>query len=171
MRRAYERGRLRHAAVRALLLVPVGALAAAGGRANASTAGALAVLTLVMVALWWRGLDWGRGAEVGLAAGSIAFAAPFFLAAVGLGCSGDACSASCRLMCSGGGVVSGVMAGVALSRHPSATFAVAVTLVSVAFASVGCIDMGLVTAGTVVATLVVTELLVASTLGLAHLRR
>jgi len=144
LRGAYERGRLRDAAVSALpvLLLPALGIGLARGAIGAVVASA--VLVVGFAILRWRGRSWSQGAIVGVVAGSVAAAAPFCIALDGSGCVGTACATWCLPVCGAAGVVAGVIVG-ARSRDLRALMSGAV--IAAAAAALGCWPMGVAMVG------------------------
>jgi hypothetical protein len=145
VRRAYERGRLRSAALRALPIVPLVALATVGCAAPREVAMCGAALLAAVIGLLWRGQEFGAGVGPGLAAGLLPLLLPVASRLAGHPCT----AASCYVMpvvCALGGLAGGVLLGV-LAPAPRAgrrvTFVVACAVAALTGA-VGCLLYGLV---------------------------
>ena len=150
VRGAYERGRIRDAAVSALpvLLLPALGIGLARGALGAVVASG--VLVVGFAILRWRGQSWSQGAVVGVVAGAVAAAAPFCIALDGSGCVGAACAAWCLPVCGGAGVVAGLIVG-ARSRDLRALVGGAV--IAAAAAVLGCWPMGMAMAASAAAAI------------------
>ena len=94
IRAAYERGRLRSAAVAAL--APALLVAALGGIGHLCLASAAVGTALTACFFWaqWRGMSVGSGARLGFAAGAVPLA--LAVAIVGFGCVDRSSTASRR---------------------------------------------------------------------------
>lgn len=140
LRGAYERGRLRDAALSALpvLLLPIGGILLAGGELGAVALG-LGLVAAFVVARW-RGQSWSQGAVVGVLAGGVAAAAPICLALGGAGCLGSGCGAWCAQICSAAGVLAGIIVGRRTRDWRALGTAAAV---AVAAGALGCWPMGI----------------------------
>lgn len=151
VRGAYERGRLRDAALSALpvLLLPALGIGLARGAIGAVVASV--VLVVGFAILRWRGRSWSQGAVVGVIAGAVAAAAPFCIALDGSGCVGSACATWCLPVCGGAGVVAGIIVG-ARSRDGRALVSGAV--IAAAAAALGCWPMGMAMVGSAAAAIV-----------------
>jgi hypothetical protein len=118
-RRAYERGRLRRAALEGLAVTPLvaGLVLVCPQPALAVVAGAL--LYPVVVGLRWRGQAWGRAVWSGLLAGSI----PIVVSLLTLACAGvcplRAYGAVCLGACVAGGLAAGIVVGLRAARQGS----------------------------------------------------
>jgi len=112
---AYERGRVLLGLRTSGFVVPMALVSwAACDQPAASLAGAVALATLVTLAVW-RGQQLARGARLGLAAGAIPLLVPVLAA-----CAGHLCSASLCLLfptaCLAGGVAGGACLGLFAGR-------------------------------------------------------
>jgi hypothetical protein len=146
-RRAYEVGRALLGVRRAFAVLPMAALSLwLCGRPSATCALA-GLLAALVIALEWRGQDYGRGARLGLLAGL-----PALLLPLGAEITGQACGTSlCALyptLCAVGGVLGGswlvrrgVRAGV------SAHGLVAASTVAIVAGSLGCLIAGVAGVG------------------------
>lgn len=136
---AYERGRGKRALADALPLLPL--VGAAVGASAAWAQGVLAPLLLAaFLFLRWRGLELGRGAMYGVAAGALPLLVPTVLAWNGMAC--DACPTWCRVACGVAGGLGGVVLG---SRARTAKSLVAGAVVATLAALLGCWPMGTAT--------------------------
>jgi hypothetical protein len=139
LRRAYERGRLRDAAIESLIVTVLVGIAICLGRvAWGQLALAVALVGTFLLARW-RGLSWAQGALVGAAAGVIAMVAPAVLLAHAPVCVSPSCASWCQTFCAAGGAIAGVLVGLRardgralLVAAPMAVFATAI----------GCWPMG-----------------------------
>lgn len=149
---AYELGRSKRALADALpLLPPVIAAVGAGCWLEVGSALVQGVVAPVLLGaflfLRWRGLELGRGAMYGLAAGALPLLVPTVLAWNGMAC--DACPAWCRVACAVAGGIGGVILG---SRARTAKSLGAGAVVATLAALLGCWPMGAATlAGMLVA--------------------
>jgi hypothetical protein len=139
-RQQYETARLWQA-------LPWGAVGlVAGGVAvwrGAAYAGVFAVLlSVVVVALRWRGQTLARGVLPGLVAGSIGYAAPLIYASTKACCAGSACGEWCTLVCALGGLGTGLVLSRSVLRGPDLSFALSVSIVAGLTAAIGCSTMG-----------------------------
>lgn len=152
LRGAYERGRVRDAAISALpvLLLPVIGIGLAKGAMGAIVASI--VLVVGFGVLRWRGQSWSQGAIVGVFAGAVAAAAPICIALDGSGGIGKACATWCLPICGTAGVIAGLIVG-ARSRDLRALFA-GVGLATAA-AAIGCWPMGATMVGSAATALIV----------------
>jgi hypothetical protein len=145
-RRAYERGRAQLGLTRATLVAPLAALAFL----QCTTASALPVALAVTVLAGlvgvstWRGLDYGRGASVGLAAGLAPCALPLLSTATGLFCSATICAVM-PAACVAGGFVGGLVLGTRRRgpRQTASRFWMSAIGVTLAAGTVGCLGAGL----------------------------
>jgi hypothetical protein len=145
VRRAYERGRLRSAALRALPIVPLVALATAGCSSPREVIACGAVLLVAVTGFLWRGQEFGAGVGPGIGAGLLPLLLPVFSRACGHPCSAASCYVM-PIMCAVGGLAGGVLLGV-LAPAPHAgrrvSFVVA-CVVAALTGAVGCLLYGLV---------------------------
>lgn len=113
---AYERGRLRWAAlsVLPLAIVPLGSYAV-GQRLGSSIFLGAALLGAGVVMLW-RGQEWARGLSTGLKAGVVPLALSHAAALYGHVCTPSGCTSLCVPACALGGVVAGLIVAVAAAR-------------------------------------------------------
>src|SRR5687767_14056007 len=105
-RRAYERGRLLAALPWAAIVLPLVATALLACGRPVLTCVQAAALWASIVALRWRGQDYGKGVPIGLVLGTFGFAVPFFSCASGL-CS-VASAPHLLVACCGAGVLAGL---------------------------------------------------------------
>lgn len=144
-RRAYERGRLGTAVVRALPLVPLVALATVGCSAPQETILCGAVLLVAVTALLWRGQEFAAGVGPGVAAGLLPLLLPVVTRVTGHFCSSGSCYIL-PVVCALGGLAGGVLLGV-MAPAPRAGRRVAFVVACVVAAltgAVGCLLYGLV---------------------------
>lgn len=165
IRAAYERGRLRDAAVQTapVLVLPALVLTASGGVVAQGVLGL--VLLVCFFLLRWRGRGWGRGAVLGVLAGAFPALVAACLVAEGLGCVGPGCASWCASVCRGAGIFGGALLGFR-AREPSA-IAAGVLVAGVAGA-LGCWPMGFGVVGGMVASLAVAALAVVGVRALAR---
>ena len=144
-RRAYEKGRLTHAAGRVSPLVPLLALALLGCAPSHEVIACAAVLTVVITLLLWRGQDWGAGVGPGVAAGLVPLLFPILVEAGGHLCL----PGSCLLLpavCAAGGLLGGLLLGfVSPPPRPGrmVPFIVACSVAAL-MGAVGCLLYGLI---------------------------
>lgn len=162
VRLAYERGRVRDAALQSLPVVFVAAAVFAATGGAAAQAGLMGLLLGVFLLARWRGLAWGRGAVLGVLAGTGPALVSACLMAQGLGCVGPGCAAWCTQICGAAGALGGALLGVG-TREPRALMA-GIFLASTA-AALGCWPMGMGMLGGMLGALLLT------TLGVAGARR
>ena len=137
-RRAYEWARFRRALPWAVPAILFGI--------GASTVGvALAVvLASVVVALSWRGQDYGRAVLPGLAVGLLGFVAPTGWEMWNTSCcAGMSCTTECLAVCASGGIAGGAV----LFRHVRRSSlgrsgALAALGVASLATGIGCLQMG-----------------------------
>jgi hypothetical protein len=142
-RRAYERGRLRHAALRAGLVLPLAGLVHVAGTALAAAAlGTLALAGATLLFLW-RGGESARGLRAGLLAGLGPFTLPLLSRASGLMCSQTVCMVL-PLACVAGGLLGGaLLSGAGFRPEPGRRGFWPAALATTAAAGVlGCIWAG-----------------------------
>jgi hypothetical protein len=136
-RRAYERGRLRHAAG---LAAPVAALALLAGLPGVARAPALAVAGLGFALTLLVGhlrTHLGRGARAGALFGVVPFASGVWMAAFGHACGPAICAAVCTGVGLAGGLVWGALVGQRARRHPPG-YGVAAIVCALAVGGLGC---------------------------------
>lgn len=145
-RRAYERGRLRSAALRgALPLVPLVALATVGCADQREVLLCGAALLVAVTLLLWRGQEYAAGVGPGVAAGLLPLLLPVATRITGHPCATDSCyllPVVCALGGLAGGVLLGVMAPAPRAGHRVA-FIVACAVAALTGA-IGCLLYGLV---------------------------
>lgn len=157
-RRAYELGRLQHAArvVPAVLLLT--AVALGGCASESQVCITSAVLLVGLTALHWRGGAAGRAVFPGMLAGVAPLLVPKVLLLLGHGCAVEACARLCVPVC----LAAGLLGGAWLSwwawqrsdvQRIGVLWAAAVALL---VGSLGCLPLGLgglvgVSAGVLVA--------------------
>jgi len=142
-RRAYEMGRLRHAAKLAPFVIAAGGAAIACGRPLLTTAVLLGLLLPLCVALSFAGGPAGRGVVPGLLAGAPALAAPLLISTVGHACFGDACMKLCLPACVvGGGIAGAVIARLAARSERDPRFLGAALAVMALTGALGCTISG-----------------------------
>jgi hypothetical protein len=143
-RRRYERGRARHAALSASLLLPLLALvvAVSPGRQYAWAAVLLAWLC-AFVALW-RGEALGRGVIPGVVCALFPLLGSHIAARLGHVCTEGGCVSLCAPLCSAGGVAAGLVLAhwIRRERSPQMAFASGALLV-VAVGATSCTCIGL----------------------------
>jgi hypothetical protein len=143
-RRAYELGRVSAATPLGLLVAPVACLGLLNCARPGATLACIVLLTTAVVALQYRGLDWARGARLGLLAGIGPFLVPIGAQALGLFCSPRLCAAL-PWVCVAGGLLGGMALGSRGRGSPTNrsafwTAAIGVTLLA---GSIGCLLAGL----------------------------
>lgn len=142
---AYERGRIRLGASRALAAVALtlGAVALLG--APLSIALPLgAALTLVFGYTQYRGQSIGRGGRLGLGLGVLPFAVPWMVRTTGLCMLGGSCAQTCMTICVLLGCASGASVVAVAGRDPMPHgFALGAGLVLILSAGLGCTAVGL----------------------------
>ena len=142
-RRAYEMGRLRHAARLAPFVVVAGGAALACGRPLLPTAVLTCVLLPLCVGVSFAGGPAGRGVVPGLLAGAAALAMPLLISTVGHACFGDACMRLCLPACVvGGGIAGGVIAKLAVRHERDPRFLGAALAVTALTGALGCTVSG-----------------------------
>jgi len=144
-RRAYERGRLRSAVVRALPLVPLVAVATVGCAAPREIILCGIVLLVAVTGLLWRGQDFAAGVGPGVAAGLLPLLLPVITRLTGHFCTTQSCYVL-PVVCALGGLVGGVLLGV-MAPAPRAgrrTAFVVACVVAALTGAVGCLLYGLV---------------------------
>jgi hypothetical protein len=139
---AYEGGRLRTALLRAAWLVPTGVLAHAAGTGLEAALAGTAALVVVTAALHWRGQDHARGARAGLIAGLAPFAIPLLARGTGVLCTARVC-AILPVACVAGGLLGGVVLGLARPRLRATPFWAAALCTTLAAGALGCLWAGL----------------------------
>lgn len=168
LRRAYELGRLRTAMLGATpALVYLGLSFAFGADRRALVVGA-ALYLLAAVALH-RGRPLARGVGLGFVLGIVPFSAASFAQGAGHVCVDGSCMSLCVPMCTGAGVLSGLVGSLLAVRMRAGlgSYASMVTVVTLA-GTMGCrcIGLGSVTglmAGLLVASLPAMPRLLADT--------
>jgi hypothetical protein len=140
-RLAYERRRLRRAAVAAWPVAPITVVAALTCGPAAPTLLAAGALALAVAGFRFRGGAAGRAVTPGLLAGvplfGLTLATPTLAALLG-----DSCSSACRLLaalCLGGGLITGGLLAAAAPRGISLPAALAVAGLT---GAVGCAVLG-----------------------------
>jgi len=108
-RRAYELGRLRWALTRSLCVTPFLLAALAPRQELATTAGAVALLFAVAVALSVYGRAAGRALFPALAAGLVPLIAPISMCVLGHACDSARCMSLCLPACCIGGLIAGAI--------------------------------------------------------------
>ena len=123
-------------------VVPMAVLSfLACGRPAATVAGALALVVLVVTAVW-RGQDAGRGARLGLLAGVPPLLLPVVVGATGHLCGADVCLLF-PFACLAGGLIGGLALGVLGGRAKLGPTGIAIAGVAAGLAgSLGCIVAG-----------------------------
>jgi hypothetical protein len=112
-RRAYERGRLQTTLRRSLVLLPVAVLLPLLARDAVVSLVAAGALLVTAFGLLYRGGAPARALPPGLAAGGIAFALPTLPR-----CATGLCSVpTCAVLCIGGAVTGGFLAGLLLASR------------------------------------------------------
>lgn len=162
-RRAYEWGRVRHAAMRAGWLAPVFLLALLGCRAPVQSLFWGAALVLLVAACLWRGQDYALGVWPGVVAGAFPLLIPMLLRVTHTACSGGRCY-TIPTCCVLGGLAAGLVLGLlAPTPRPGrlTPFITACAVAAVAGAA-GCVLYGFVGATIMVAGLVAAALPVAA---------
>jgi hypothetical protein len=141
-RRAYEMGRLRSAAVRALVVVPIAALML-WMHPGPQTWALLAVLAAAVLMLLWRGQAYGRAATTGLLAGAVPLVAPALVRS-GHCCVGGLCTTICMVACVGAGVCAGGVVALRAGQEEGGHghFLVSAALVAGLTGALGCTIMG-----------------------------
>lgn len=153
-RHAYERGRVKNGARRALLvlpftLVPLHACVAAGR--GALMLCVIAAVAALVALFHWRGQDFARGANVGLIAGLSPLLLPFATSWIAPICSTLLCGLLPAASIAGGFVAALCLAGGSLARfrrdfldeRPGAGFWSAAVSVTVTLGIAGCLHVGL----------------------------
>ena len=145
VRRAYERGRLWSATLRALSIVPLVVLATSCCAARREVVVCGAVLLVAVTALRWRGQEFAAGVGPGLGAGLLPLLLPVAGRLAGHPCTAASCSVM-PVVCALGGLAGGILLGV-LAPPPRAgsrvPFVVACAVAALTGA-VGCLLYGLV---------------------------
>jgi hypothetical protein len=143
-RRAYERGRVRLGASRALLTLALPLVAATQLGAPVHLAVMLgAALALVFGYAQFKGLSAGRGARMGLFLGLFGALVPAMMRSSGFCCLGASCESTCLAACIMTGVLTGA-AGAVISagdERPLAHGAAAAVIMLLA-AGLGCSAVG-----------------------------
>lgn len=153
-RRAYERGRVRHGASRALLAVPFllaplsACLSAGRGAVMLSVIAAVAAL---LVLFHWRGQGFARGANVGLLAGLSPLLLPLVTSWVSPICSTLICGLLPAASIAGGFLAALCLAGGSAAgfhddvpgERPGAQFWGAAVSITVTLGIAGCLHVGL----------------------------
>jgi hypothetical protein len=153
-RHAYERGRVKHGAYRALLvvpflLVPLSACLSAGR--GAVMLFVIAAVTALLVLFHWRGEDFARGANVGLLAGLSPLLLPLVTSWVSPICSTLICGLLPAASIAGGFLAALFLAGGSAAgfrgdvpgERPGAQFWVAASSVTLTLGIAGCLHIGL----------------------------
>jgi len=142
-RRAYELGRLRSAAVRGLVVVPVAALML-WMHPGAQALALLGALAVAVVALLWRGQAYGRAATTGLLAGAVPLVAPTLVRSGGHCCIAGLCTTICMVACVGAGLCAGAVVAVRARNEEGGhgPFMVSAALVAGLTGALGCAIMG-----------------------------
>jgi hypothetical protein len=146
-RRAYELGRALLGVRRAAVVLPMAALSLWMCGRPSETCILAGVLALLVIALEWRGQDYGRGARLGLLAGLPALVLPVAAEAAGQACDRSFCSFYPAL-CAVGGVLGGswlVLRGV--RADVSTRGLLAAGAVAIVAGSLGCLIAGVVGVG------------------------
>jgi len=144
-RRAYEAGRLRAATFAALPLLPLVALASSCCAAPAQVIATGGALVAAVIALRWRGEQFGAGVTPGLLAGLVPLSVPV-AGRIGLPLCGLAGCDLSPAICAFGGLAGGVLLGF-LAPPPRAgrlTPFVVACLVAGMTGAVGCLIYGLI---------------------------
>ena len=157
-RHAYERGRVKKGAHRALLVLPFTCLPLyacfAAGRATEMLFVIASVAALVVL-FNWRGQDFARGANVGLTAGLSPLLLPLVTSWIAPICSTLICGLLPAASIAGGFVAALCLAGGSLSRfrpdflddslakRPGLGFWIAAVSVTVTLGVAGCLHVGL----------------------------
>ena len=165
-RRSYEMGRLTHAGIRVLPLVPLMALALLGCSPSHEVIACAGSLLVVVTLLLWRGQEWEMGVGPGIAAGLVPLLFPICVQAVGHLCL----PGSCLLLptvCAAGGLLGGFLLGVVAPRPRIGRMIpfIVACVVACLMGAVGCLLYGLVGLAVMAAGMVT------GTAGLVVLRR
>ncbi len=141
-RRAYELGRLSSQAGALLWAAPLVCFTLVMGHHSGWTWLNFLLLETAIVAMRWRGGDFGRAVVPGLVGGSLAFALPLLACQVSLCAVGP--SPRLVFVCVGAGVLAGaVLTTRALTRESrSVTFIVSAGTVAALAAAMGCAMAG-----------------------------
>lgn len=115
-RRAYERGRARHAAWTATPTLAVGLVATWMSDRPLITALIGVALYAAAALLSWRGRQLGRGVLPGVAAGLVPFTAAHAARVYGHLCTPEGCVSICVPACLAGGIAAGALLAGALRR-------------------------------------------------------
>lgn len=147
-RQAYERGRIRKGARRALAVLPVSLLplyqCMTAGR-GAQMLAVIAVLVTLVAIFHWRGQGYARGANVGLIAGMSPLLLPVLASWIVPMCSTALCAYLPWASVAGGflGALSLAGGGLAREERTSIAFWFAAISVTVALGAAGCLHIGL----------------------------
>ena len=151
-RRVYERARLLWASKVLFAIAPMVALSVAVHHRWDLALASGALLSVVSIAMGWRGQALGRAVGPGLLAGMVPLLLPMVLHVLvpSLVCMGGCCVSgarppSCIAVCGAGGAVAGALIGASLSlqRERSLTFSMGALTVATIAGAVGCVFAGL----------------------------
>lgn len=143
VRRAYERGRLAHAAAMSAPLLGLAVLVLLLDRRPAVLLGLGGLLFVTETFFAWRGQGLGRGALAGLAGGAIPFAFGLCMQVYGRWCGGLPHMASCTAICGAGGLLAGLWVAWVARRQPfPLAFAFAAGASALLVGSIGCACAG-----------------------------
>ena len=159
-RKAYERGRIRHALWASTPIVGIATVALIINHAVVWTAAIGSILFAMVVVLLWRGRDLGRGVRAGVVAGIVPFVAVTIVHTMYRhACAGGRCFTACLPTCALAGLIAGAAVALAVSRlsRPWVAWLAAAVTLSLTGA-LGCAYLGIsgivgIAAGVVVASL------------------
>lgn len=115
--RRYELGRLRSALWYALAVIVLGGVYCLTQQRGAVFWGLAGVTAGASAALFWRGLDVGRGVLPGLVGGAAGLAVMHCGLTCGDDCAGP-CGVACMRICAGAGLLAGIAMAVVLGERP-----------------------------------------------------
>lgn len=141
---AYELGRLRLGLRAALFVIPMIGITLLANQQHEIPLIMGGLLLILAIGLLWRGETYGRAVMPGLLAGAAPLLLPLVLRAGGHCCFGGACWSVCMLGCIGGGLVTGVVLGLASAAQPQQrwTFLGTAMLIAGVAGMLGCLIVG-----------------------------
>ena len=143
-RRAYERGRLAAASIRALPLLAIVGIALAGCAETGEVLASGGLLLLAVIGLRWLGREWGTGVGPGVTAGLLPALMPAVIQAAGHSFCTRASCGVLPIACALGGLAGGVLLGMLAPRpRPGGQLSFVVAcLVAALTGAVGCLLYG-----------------------------
>jgi hypothetical protein len=144
IRRAYEKGRVRHAIAASAPVLALGALVLLVDRRPAVVLSLAGLLFATEALFVWRGQQLGRGALAGLAGGAIPLAFGLCMQVYARLCGSMLVGPACTAVCAAGGLLAGFWIAWVARRQPSRiAFAGAAATTAVLMGAIGCACAGL----------------------------